>query len=309
MAPILSAARFHTEEAAFEYVEALLWPTGPVCPHCGNADAARIGRLQGKTTRPGLRKCYECRKPFTVRMGTVFESSHAPLRTWLQAMHLLCSSKKGISTRQLHRTLGVSLKTAWFMGHRIREAMKPLPEASGPLGSGGKTVEADEMYLTNSPKTRKRADGQRRYMQVLSLVERDGETRSMFIDHSNMTSVRAGIYRHVSPEARLVTDAAAYHKGAPVAKHESVDHSKKEWVRGDVHTNTLEGFFSIFKRGMIGVYQHMDAKHLDRYLAEFDFRQNNRAKLGVDDAERTRRAIQGAKGKRLTYQTTGSQGA
>lgn len=296
---VLSAPHFHSEQAAFEYVEARLWPTGPLCPHCGNADAARIGRLNGKTTRAGLRKCYECRKPFTVRIGSIFEDSHLPLRLWLQAIHLLCSSKKGISTRQLQRTLACGMKTAWHLGHRIRHAMDP--GAVGPLGGEGVTVEADETAITNSKKT-KRPPGRKKPKQhVMSLVERGGSIRSMSIDHTNIGNV---IWEHVDRNSRLVTDKARAYVHSPVAVHESVDHSKYEWAREDVHTNTLEGFFSIFKRGLVGIYQHMDAKHIDRYLAEFDFRQNTRAKLGINDVQRADIALEGFKGKRLTYQTT-----
>jgi len=296
---VLSADHFHSEEVAFEYVEARLWPNGPVCPHC-QATGDKIGRLTGKTTRAGLRKCYGCRKPFTVRIGTIFEDSHLPLRLWLQAIHLLCASKKGISTRQLQRTLGCGMKTAWFLGHRIRFAMDP--GAVGPLGGAGKTVEADETAITNSRKTKRGPGRKRPKMHVLSLVERGGPIRSMSLNHR---SVGPLLYKHVHEESRLVTDMAQHYKFPPVAKHESVDHSKYEWVRGDVHTNTLEGFFSIFKRGLIGTYQHMDKKHFDRYLAEFDFRQNTRAKLGINDVQRAEIALQGVKGKRLTYQTTG----
>ncbi|HXQ65590.1 MAG TPA: IS1595 family transposase [Alphaproteobacteria bacterium] len=299
MASNLSAPHFHNETLAYAHVEALLWPDGPVCPHCGNADAARIGRLEGKSTRAGLRKCYACREQFTVKVGTIFEDSHAPLRIWLQAIHLMCSSKKGISTRQLQRTLGVGMKTAWFMGHRIRTAMAPAK--TGPVGGSGKTVEADETWITKSPKTRRKPH-ERTDTQILSLVERGGPIRSMFLDHR---TVRSALYRHLDPKSRLVTDKAqAYKFFVEPGNHESVDHSKGEYVRGDVHTNTLEGFFSIFKRGLIGVYQHIDEKHLDRYLAEFDFRQNNRAKLGIDDVERAEIALKGIKGKRLTYRTT-----
>lgn len=305
MKPALSAAHFHTEEAALEYVEAHLWPNGPVCPHCTNTDAARIGRLQGKTTRPGLRKCYACRKPFTVRMGTVFESSHAPLRIWLQVTYLICSSKKGISTRQIHRTIGGSMTTAWFLAHRVRHAMDPNADGHGgdQMGGEGKTVEADETYLTRSKKTKRTGlePHQRSAPQVFALVERDGPIRSMLVDH---TSVRDLATRHMHKDSRLVTDAANWYKGVRAASHESVNHSAGEYVRGDVHTNTLEGFFSILKRGLVGVYQHVDKKHLDRYLAEFDFRQNTRAKLGINDSERTGLAVKGAKGKRLTYRTT-----
>ncbi len=301
---VLSELRFHNEEAAFAYVEAELWPSGPVCPHCGNVDAAKIGRLQGKTTRVGLRKCYECRKPFTVRIGTIFEDSHLPLRLWLQAIHLLCSSKKGISTRQLQRILGCGMKTAWFLGHRIRHAFAPGDDV-GPLGGVGKTVEADETELARSRKTR-RPEGFRRRLHnpvVVSLVERGGNIRSVTLDHrSAMTVVR----QNVHGDSRLVTDQAQHYKFPPVAKHETVDHSKYEWTRGDVHTNTLEGFFSVLKRGLIGVYQHVDKKHLDRYLAEFDFRQNTRVKLGIDDEQRTALAVRSTKGKRLTYEMSGT---
>ena len=297
MASALSAPHFHNEEAAFEYVEARLWPNGPVCPHCG-ATSERIGRLNGKSTRPGLRKCYACRKPFTVRIGTIFESSHLPLRLWLQAIYLLCSSKKGISTRQLQRTLGVGMKTAWFLGHRIRHAME---DGSGPLGGPGKTVESDETYLTKSKRTRRKPDEPKRTKrQVVGLVERDGKIRSQYLDHRNVRSV---LYENVHEDSRIVTDGAQHYLGIRFAGHESVDHSKEEWVRGDVHTNTLEGFFSLFKRGLIGVYQHIDNKHLDRYLAEFDFRMNTRAKLGINDTERAEIALKGFVGKRLTYQT------
>lgn len=305
MASVLSSPHFHNEEAAFAYVEERLWPNGPVCPHCGEAE--RIGRLEGKTTRIGLRKCYACRKPFTVRIGTIFESSHVPLRIWLQAIYLLCSSKKGISTRQLQRTLGVGMKTAWFLGHRIREAMAPGKDESGPLGGFGKTVEADETFLNKSPKTRKKHGANRsNKVQIVSLVERGGPVRSMYLDHR---TVRQAVASKLHRESRLVTDGAQHYKFfmPTPQQHESVDHSKHEYVRGDVHTNTLEGYFSIFKRGLVGVYQHMDRKHLDRYLAEFDFRQNTRAKLGFDDVTRSDAALAGFKGKRLTYETTDRQ--
>lgn len=301
MSSILNAPFFHDEAAAYEYVETHLWPNGPICPHCGNCDSARIGRLTGKTTRIGLRKCYECRKPFTVKVGTIFEDSHAPMRYWLQAIFLMCSSKKGVSTRQLQRTLAVGMKTAWFMGHRIRHAMAPGADA-GQMGGPGMIVEADETYLANSPKTR-RAPGTalnaKPAPQVFSLVERGGKIRSMYLDDKN---VRGALVKHLHEDSRLVTDGATVYK-FQVKNHESVDHSKYEWVRGDVHTNTLEGFFSIFKRGLVGVYQHMDKKHLDRYLAEFDFRQNTREKLKINDLQRTGIAIASAKGKRLMYKT------
>jgi len=301
MTSVLEAPHFHDEAAAYEYVEALLWPTGPVCPHCGNCAPDKIGKLNGKTTRQGLRKCYECRKPFTVKMGSIFEDSHAPLRLWLQAIHLMCSSKKGISTRQLQRTLGVGMKTAWHMGHRIRLAM--APGNIGPIGGAGKSVEADETYLSKSPKTRKpegTALNAKPAPMVFSLVERGGNIRSMYLDDKN---VRGAMFEHLHDDSRLLTDGAQTYR-FQVRQHESVDHSKYEWARGDVHTNTLGNCFSIFKRGLVGVYQHMDKKHLDRYLAEFDFRRNTRAKLGINDVARTQLAVRGAKGKRLTYART-----
>jgi transposase-like protein len=297
----LNAPQFKDEQAAYEYVEAYLWPTGPVCPHCGNCDAKRITKLNGKSTRPGLRKCNECRKQFTVKVGTIFEDSHVPMTHWLQAIYLMCSSKKGISTRQLQRMLGGSMKTAWFIGHRIRHAMAPAANA-GPLGGAGKTVEADETYLAKSPKTRKTGPLHAKPdRQVSSLVERGGALRSMSLDHRTVREALTPKLLH--DDSRLVTDGAQHYK-FQVKNHESVDHSKYEWARGDVHTNTLEGFFSIFKRGLVGVYQHMDQKHLDRYLSEFDFRHNTRAKLGINDLQRTGMAIASGRGKRLMYKTT-----
>jgi len=307
---VLSDPRFFSEEAAFDYVETQLWPTGPVCPHC-QATGDKIGRLD-RRSKPskknpegvpvvGLRKCYACRQTFTVRMGSIFEDSHLPLRMWLQAIHLLCASKKGISTRQLQRMLGCGMKTAWHLGHRIRFAMDP--GYTGPMGGSGKTVEADDMEMGRSPKTRRRPEGRKGNVKVLSLVERGGPIRSMVIDHRGIGGL---FYKHFDRDSRLVTDSAPVFRHTGAASHGAVDHSKFEWKRDDVHTNTLEGFFSIFKRGVIGVYQHIDAKHFDRYLAEFDFRMNTRAKLGIDDVQREALAVKAAKGKRLTYQTTHS---
>lgn len=305
---VLSDPRFHNEEAAFAYVEAQLWPNGPVCPHC-NATAEKIGRIQNRRSKPsrkhpegvvqvGLRKCYACRKQFTVRVGTVFEDSHLPLRLWLQAIHLLCASKKGISTRQLQRMLGCGLKTAWHLSHRIRLAMTPSSTLS--LGGDGKIVEADETELARSRKTKRPEDFSRKTHNpiVVSLVERGGNIRSETLDHQG---VRSHLWRKVHPDSTLVTDQAQHYKFPPVAEHKAVDHSKFEWVRGDAHTNTLEGFFSVLKRGLVGTYQRVEKKHLDRYLAEFDFRYNTRARLGIDDTRRAEMALRGASGKRLLY--------
>jgi transposase-like protein len=291
---------FTNENAAREALEAVRWPNGPVCVHCGVTE--NIVRVRGTGHRQGLLYCNACRGQFTVTVGTVFERSKIPLTKWWMATHLLCSSKKGISSHQIHRTLGVTYKTAWFMTHRIREAMKDGSLLT-PVGGSGKTVEADETYLSKSPKTRKPAGlplNAKPAPMVFSLVERGGKLRSMYLDHRN---VRSALSKHLHQDSRLVTDGSNTYRFIMPNKeqHESVDHSKREWVRGDVHTNTLEGFFSIFKRGLVGTYQHMDGKHLHRYLAEFDFRFNNRAKLGISDVARTVNAMKGIEGKRLTY--------
>src|ERR1700722_5009532 len=297
----LSAPHFHDEAAAYEYVETRLWPHGPVCPKCGSI--GKHYKLAGKSTRIGVRKCRDCRKPFRITVGTVFESSHIPLRVWLQAVFLMASSKKGISSNQLSRMLGITLKAAWFMSHRLREAMKD--GAMGLLGGEGRTVEADETYLSKSPKTRKPTDlplNAKPAPQVFALVERGGNIRSMYLDDKN---IRGALKQHLDERSRLVTDGSTSYKFVMPTpeQHESVDHSKFEWTRGDVHTNTLEGFFSIFKRGLVGVYQHMDKKHLDRYLAEFDFRFNHRKAVGIHDVERADILLRGVAGKRLTYET------
>jgi len=306
MQSALSADHFHNEDAAFGYVEAKLWPNGPACFHCKGTE--RVGKLNGKTTRPGLYKCYACKKPFTVRMGTIFESSHVPLRVWLQAMYLMCSSKKGISTRQLQRTFGCGLKTAWFLGHGIREAMKP--GSTEPMGGPGVIVEADETEIVASPKTRTaNRKARSNNPRFVALVERGGPVRSKVIDERGMHQVRLAVAQGVEEGTILHTDGAqAYKCLMPVGQHEAVNH-KKEFARdsnnGRVHTNTAEGYFSIFKRGLVGVYQQMGEQHLQRYLAEFDFRMTYRAKLGIDDKARSDLALLGAKGKRLTYQTIG----
>lgn len=310
MQSILCAAHFQTEEAAFAYVEAKLWPAGPVCPHCGVIGQA--GRLQGKTTRPGLRKCYACRKPFTVRVGTIFESSHVPLRVWLQVIYLLCSSKKGISTRQIHRTIGGSMKTAWFLTHRVREMMDTdsgnptLP----PLGGARIAVESDETYIGRKEgKAKRRGYAHKRV--VLSLVQRGGAVRSFHVEGTTVADIAPIVRDNIAKESRLMTDDGRHYTkiGRLFASHESVNHTEDEYVRGDAHTNTVEGFFGLFKRGFKGIYQHCGENHLHRYLTEFDFRYNNRIRLGVDDLTRTNNAIKGAVGRRLTYETTRGQKA
>lgn len=300
---VLSAPHFQDEEAAFAYVEAALWPNGPTCPHCGNANQAKIGRMQGKTTRMGLRKCYECKKPFTVRQGSIFEGSHLALRYWLQAMHLMCASKKGISTRQIQRMLQCSMKTAWHLTHRIRLAM--AEGGLDPLGGAGKHVEADETYTGRKHGvTPSQSAGHKR--AVLSLVERGGKVRSFHIDKATTANIAPIVARNVAKESTLQTDEAKHYIGIGrgFSAHQTVHHKANEYVRGTASTNTIEGFFGIFKRGMRGVYHQCSEQHLHRYLAEFDFRYNHREKLGVNDLMRADKALQGVKGKRLTYQTT-----
>lgn len=304
---VLNAPHFQTEEAAFAYVEAALWPNGPVCPHCGEKD--KVGRLAGKTTRAGLHKCYAqgCRKPFTVRVGTIFESSHLALHLWLQVIHLMCASKKGISTRQIQRMLNCSMKTAWFLGHRIRAAMSPADDAE-PLGGKGKVVEADETYLgtADGKRGKKPWGGMGHKMKVVSLVERGGNVRSKRVKEATKLTIKGILEQNVHPSSILHTDGSQIYTGL-IKRHEFVDHSISYvgYVPGrKVHTNTLEGFFSVFKRGMVGTYQHCGEQHLDRYLAEFDFRQNTREKAGFNDVSRAEVAVKMAKGKRLTYRTT-----
>jgi transposase-like protein len=307
---ILSAAYFHNEEAAYEFVESRLWPHGPVCPHCGGME--RNKRMGGNSTRIGTYKCYDCRKPFTVKIGTIFESSHIQLRLWLQAIFLVSSSKKGVSSNQLHRTLGITLKSAWFMSHRIREAMRD--GGLDTFGTNGGTVEADETFIghdfTKKPKGVKKGRGYEHKNKVLSLIDRStGRARSMVVDDLKVETLLPIMRANVDREARLLTDEAGQYRKIRIhfRDHGFVRHSLGEYVSADdktLHTNTIEGFFSIFKRGMKGIYQHCGHNHLNRYLAEFDFRYNNRVKLGVNDEQRAEKLLLGVKGKRLTYQTT-----
>jgi len=302
---ILSAAYLQNEEAAYAFIESRIWPHGPVCPHCGSRE--RIGKMGGKATRIGLYKCYACRKQFTVKIGTIFEDSHIPMRLWLQAIYLMCSSKKGVSSHQLHRTLGVTLKTAWFMGHRIREAMREGGLA--PFGSNGGAVEVDETFLWDD-KAIPRRRGYAHKNKVLSLVDREsGEARSIVIDDLSAKGVVPILKDNIAKEARVMTDDAGQYKHLDkhFAEHGAVAHSNGEYVNlanPDIHTNTVEGFFSIFKRGMKGVYQHCKKHHLHRYLAEFDFRYSKRVANGFNDTERAIKLLLGVVGKRLTYQTT-----
>lgn len=301
---VLNRPYFHDEEAAFAKLEAILWPLGPVCPHCGNRE--KVYDLA--KTRIGLKKCAACRKQFTVRVGTVFESSHIPLFKWFQAVYLMASSKKGISAHQLHRVLEITYKSAWFMAHRIREAMRSM--GLEPMGGAGVFVEADETFVGRKKGVEMKGGGAGHKIPVLSLVERGGSVRSFQLATMDAFLVKRLVVENIAKESTLMTDSAGHYrrKNMGFAAHKTVNHMKKEYVRktenGLAHSNTAEGYFSLFKRGMRGVYQHCSEKHLHRYLAEFDFRYNNRVALGVCDHERAERALYGAKGKRLTYTGT-----
>jgi len=310
MSNAFTAPHFQTPELAREWLEKTRWPEGPVCSHCGT-----IGHAY-KTKKPGWYRCAEkeCRKDFTVTTGTVMERSHIPLNKWLMGFYLMSASKKGISAHQLHRALAVDYKTAWFMCHRIREAMRDDdPAKSGPLGGEGKIVEADETYFGKpeaahvSPQRKGRpylkGDKVRNSRAIVALVERGGSLRSFHVAVADKDTVSRIVTENVKRETRLHTDESRLYTSADAhfAAHETVKHSIKEYVRGDIHTNTIEGAFLIFKRGMKGVYQHCKEKHLHRYLAEFDFRYNHRVGLGCSDIDRTIAAVKGVEGKRLTY--------
>lgn len=296
---VLSAPFFHDPDAAREELERILWPRGPVCPRCGGLD--RITKVKGG--RPGLLRCGPCKRQFTVTVGTVFESSHVPLNLWLQAVYLMCSSKKGISSHHLMRVLDVQYKTAWFMTHRIREAMKSggLP----PIGGEGSTVEIDETFIGTKREKAPQARGYAHKNAVLTLVERGGSARSFHVDGTKASDLLPIIRANVKPGTSVMTDEAGQyaHLVRDFPSHAVVRHTKGEYGRGPVHTNTVEGFYSVFKRGMKGVYQHCAEKHLHRYVAEFDFRYNNRVRLGISDVRRTETALHGIVGKRLTYRS------
>jgi transposase-like protein len=304
MQSALNAPHLCDEKAAFAYVEAHLWPQGPVCPHCGTVGEA--SRSQGKTTRVGLWNCRACRKPFTVRIGTIFESSHVKLHVWLQAIYLICSSKKGISTRQIQRTFGGSMKTAWFLMHRIREAMRDGSLA--PFGSGGGVVEIDETFIGKKKNVPVRVGYEHKF-KVFGLVDRDtGRSRCLVAEKLTVAYVTPIIKANVAKEAHILTDDAGQYRflHRDFASHNFTRHTRGQYVdyeRPWIHTNTIEGYFSIFKKGMRGIYQHCAEGHLHRYLAEFDFRYSNREALGINDAARAEIALRGVVGKRLTYET------
>ena len=299
---LLSAPHFHNEDAARARLEAIVWPQGPFCPRCGGFE--RITNVKGG--RAGLRRCGPCKREFTVTVGTIFERAKVPLYKWFQAAHLLASSKKGISAHQLHRTLQVTYKTAWFMEHRLREAMRELNPAA-PMGGEGKTVEIDETYVGDKDKNKhanKRPHKGRGGVSkeiVFSLVERDGGVRSHHVPTVSAKTLRPILAKQIHEATALYSDGGGAQIGKEFANHDSVNHSIGEYVRGPVHTNTVEGYFSILKRGIIGTYHHVSPQHLKRYLAEFDFRYNNREALGMNDNARADRLVGGIVGKRLMY--------
>ncbi len=304
---VLSKPYFHDEAKAFEYLESILWAEGIVCPHCGTV-GGRVYELKGKSTRLGLKKCGECRQQFTVKVGTVFEHGRMPLNKMLQAVYLMTASKKGISAHQMHRILEISYKSAWFLMHRIREAMRSGDLA--PFGGEGGVVEVDETFIGRKAGSDvKRGYGHK--IPVLSLVHREtGQCRSFVVDSVSRETLLPIVLKNVERETYIMTDEAGQYKGQfrkLFLGHGVVNHTAGEYGRGRVHTNTVEGSFSIFKRGMKGVYQHCAEKHLHRYVAEFEFRYNNRSALGVEDAQRSVAALQNISGKRLTYQTAHRQ--
>jgi transposase-like protein len=312
----LNQPRFQNADSAREYLEALRWPHGPICPHC-----AVIGdhyALTGKAHRKGLWKCHACREQFSVTVGTVFERSKIGLHVWLQAVYLLSASKKGMSSHQLHRTLGVTYKTAWFMTHRIREAMTIL--VSGPLGGSGKIVEADETYFgTEEGKSRTGKHGKSKrggdvlnaMNKIVTLVERGGQARSFHVADVTGPNLKSVLYAQIHKETHVMTDASPRYnivkREHEFTGYDQVNHQQGEYVRGIAHTNTVEGYFSILKRGLIGTYHHVASAHLHRYTNEFDFRYNHRTALGFDDNARANAILKEIAGKRLTYRRVNAQ--
>jgi transposase-like protein len=294
----LRAPIYHNDDAARAHLEALLWPQGPVCPRCGVMDD-RITKMEGKSLRPGVYNCKDCRKPFSVTVGTVMERSKIPLSKWVLASQLMASSKKGMSALQLQRMLGTNYETAWFLFHRLREAATDLTPS--PIGGANKVVEADETYVGG--KARNKAFGAPpKKMAVFSLVEREGEVRSKHVANVTAKTLRKAIVTQADRRSHLMTDEAPVYTrlGDEFAGHSTVNHSADQYVRqgGFTHTNTIESFFALIKRGVYGNFHHVSEAHLHRYLAEFDFRYNRR---GLSDSERAADLLRGAKGKRLMY--------
>ena len=305
---------FTDPDKAREHFEAIRWPNGPYCPYCGVVD--RVAPLGGKSMGPGWYHCKDCRKKFTAAVGTIYERSHIPMTKWLLATHLMCASKKGMSAHQLHRMLGLPYKTAWFMAHRIREGMRELNPKRGSLGGKGKIVEADETFIGGKEKNKhrnKRAQvmgGTFGKEAAFSLVERNGRVRSHHVPNVGTDTLRSILVAQLDKDTFLMTDSAGqYFNMHRDFQHEQVNHRIGEYVRGNAHTNTVESYFAVLKRGITGTYHHVSQQHLKRYLAEFDFRYNERKALNVTDAERAVNAVKGVVGKRLTYDQPRSRSA
>ena len=291
---------FHDEDAARAHLENVRWPNGPVCPHCGSS---HVTRLAGKSHRKGLIHCNDCEKPFTVTVGSVMERSKIPLAKWVLGFHLMASAKKGVSSHQLHRQLGITYKSAWFLAMRIREAMGLDPETDdGPLGGPGKKVETDETYVGGKKKNVHNGKPEPKKKPVVALVERDGRLKARYVPNVDANNIR-DVLKGVDRKSHLMTDSSLiyYYVGPTFAKHDAVNHSADEYVRGDAHVNTTESFFALVKRGVYGTFHAVSEKHLQRYVNEAAFKWNNRSKLGIEDAERATNAIKGAAGKRLMY--------
>jgi transposase-like protein len=300
----LSNPIFHDAEKARRYLETERWPDGPVCPHCGSREQGT--KLKGKSTRPGVYKCKACEKPYTVTVGTVFERSHVPLNKWLLVTFLMTSAKKSLSAHQVHRTLGVSYKTAWFMCHRVREAMKgTTPNRSRPIGGENKVIESDETYVGGKAKNAHKSKPIPKKRAVLTLVEREGEVRSRHIPEVTAKNVREHLVTQASRKSYLMTDDApvSHSVGKEFAGHGSVNHSADEYVRlgGFIHVNTAESYHSLIKRALMGAFHAVSEQHLPRYLDEFAFRWNHRIKMGFNDTARANAALKGIEGKQLTY--------
>lgn len=298
---------FHDEDKAREALEAVRWPEGPICPHCGSSDPDKLAKIEGikKSHRPGLYYCNDCKGQFTVTVGTVFERSKVPLTKWWMAAHMMNSGKNGVSAHEIHRSIGVTYKTAWFMMHRLREAM--IVSNPGPMGATGGNVQADETYHLN---TSKRAKGYKKghsnKASIVALIDEDkGQVRTFHVEKGvTVDKVAKILYTNVMRKATLVTDEAGIYKalGHSFGDHQKMNHTGREYVNKDgFTTNNVENFFGVFKRGMRGTYTFCGEQHLQRYLTEFEFRYNNRSGLGVTDGERTAKALKGIEGKRLTY--------
>jgi len=314
---------YNNENAARKHLEKIRWSDGINCPLCGGTEKISEVAMKNKPSEKnpeakevkGYYHCGDCRRKFTVRTGSIYERSHIPLHKWVLATHLLCASKKGMSAHQLHRMLGITYKSAWFMEHRIREAM--IDGNPDPMGGKDETVQADETYIgrkkdipalrTSGESFKYSARGAAVKNSVVSLVSK-GKARTFHVDRADAHTIREILVTNVKRETALHTDESRLYTkvGKEFADHQTVNHSQGEYVRKGVTTNNVENYFSIFKRGMKGVYQHCSEKHLQRYLTEFDFRYNSR---DISDAERANEAIKGAEGKRLTYRRVGQRKA